>query len=131
MNKPLLLALCAASSLSVGCVKSSIVKANDHEFTPPGAAKAWVIGGEFDKKEKTVVVQINGDPVLKGRFPPQVPKLTMADMYQKHHVVADCEFTTDIIANRIASAIVQGVRQSGGNRCHVKVSGQEATTLYF
>lgn len=124
-------ALIAAAAVLSGC-KEPIVKAPSKQYQPVGEdARPWTIGGIYHKREHRVTVTINGDNVLSGRFAPYTPKMSLPGEYLGHRVIADCEFTNDIIGNRIAESIFQAVRHKSGNTCVVTVDGRQATTLYF
>lgn len=123
--------LLAVGLLTTAC-KDPIIKAPSKQYQPVGeTAQPWTIGGIYHQREQRVTVTINGDNVLSGRFPPYTPKLSLPGQYQGHRVLADCEFTNDIIGNRIAESIFQRVRNKSGNTCVVMVDGRQATTLHF
>jgi hypothetical protein len=133
---------CVAMALTVsslgGCARNTQVIAPEKEFVPAGSSTPWKIAGVFDKKDTSVVISINGDNVIRGRFPPMTPRLTANGTYGGKPIHTTCAFSSDVIAGRnagfrlqIAEAIVSKATKSGGNTCDVTVGGQPATTLYF
>lgn len=127
---------CVAMS---GCApKNTKVVAQDKEYVPPATTSPWKIGGVFDKADNSIAISVNGESVLRGRFPPYTPRLTAEGKYNNLAVATLCKFSTDIIARsgggwqeRIAEGIVSKATKAGGNTCDVTVDGQAAATLYF
>ncbi|HEY6643034.1 hypothetical protein [Povalibacter sp.] len=128
-------AVCVASS---GCARSTKVVAQDKEYVPPSSASAWTIGGVFDSEDDSIAISVNGESVLRARFPPFTPRLTAEGKYNDLSVATLCKFSSGIIASkrggwqeRVAESIVAKATKSGGNTCDVTVDGQAAATLYF
>ena len=138
MKSGMIVAVAALVALS-GCArKDTRVIAQDKEYVPPAAESPWRIGGVFDKSELTVVISVNGENVLRGRFPPYTPRLTAQGRYDDKPVATLCKFSSDVIAGkrsgwqeRLAETIVSKTTSTGGNTCDVTVDGQAAATLYF
>ena len=132
---PLLMTL----TLVAGCAsKDTRVTAQDKEYVPPASTEPWKIGGVFDQKDSSIAILINGENVLRSRFPPFTPHLTAEGKYSDRAVATVCKFSSDVIANkksaweaRLAEAIVSKAMKTGGNSCNVTVDGAAAATLYF
>lgn len=128
----------ALGMMAAGCApKNTKVFAQDKEYVPPAGTAAWTIGGVFDEEEYTVVISVNGENVLRGRFPPYTPRLTAEGKYQERAVATVCMFSSGVIGKgggwqaQLAEAIVAKSTKTGGNTCEVSVDGQAAATLYF
>jgi hypothetical protein len=137
MRKWLLMAPLCLLTLG-GCARNTQVVAPGKEFVPADSVAPWKIGGTFDKRDTTIVIHINGENVLRGRFPPMTPRLTADGTYQGKAVRAACAFSSDVIAKKssgfelqIAEAIVSKATKTGGNTCELTVDGRPAATLYF
>ena len=122
-----------------GCAgkKDTRVFAQDKEYVPPASATPWKIGGVYDKKDQSIAISVNGESVLRGRFPPYTPRLTAAGKYNDLPVATLCKFSQGIIdggggwQERLAEGIVSKATKAGGNTCDVTADGQAAATLYF
>jgi hypothetical protein len=131
----------AAAILAVvgGCAsKDTKVVAQDKEYVPTSGAAPWKIGGVFDQDDYSIAISVNGESVLRGRFPPYTPRLTAEGKYNDRAVAPLCKFSSGIIAKkgggwqeRLVEGIVSKTTSTGGNTCDVTVDGQAATTLYF
>ncbi len=127
-----------ACGLAACAAQDTKLYAQEKEYVPPQAEAPWKINGEFDKEEYTVAISINGENVIRSRFPPYTPRLTAEGQYDGRSVQTLCMFSTDVIAGRnsgfelqLAQAIVAKTTRTGGNTCEVQVEGQPAATLYF
>ena len=122
-----------------GCAaKDTRVFAQDKEYVPPSATAPWKIGGVYDKKDQSIAISVNGESVLRGRFPPYTPRLTAEGKYNELPVATLCKFSQGVInqggggwQERLAEGIVAKATKAGGNTCDVTVDGQAAATLYF
>lgn len=127
--------LCAG----MGCAaKNTKVVAQDKEFVPPSSSTPWKIGGVFDTADQSIAISVNGESVLRARFPPYTPRLTAQGKYNELAVATLCKFSSGIVAvkgsswqERVAESIVSKTTKAGGNTCDVTVDGQAAATLYF
>lgn len=138
MKRSIIVAVLAIAGASACSPKNTKVFAQEKEYVPPAATAPWKIAGVFDQEEFTVVISVNGENVIRGRFPPYTPKLTAEGSYEGKMVNTVCMFSTDVIARRksgwqvqLAEAIVSKATKTGGNTCEVKVDDQPAATLYF
>lgn len=121
-----------------GCARNTQVVAPEKEYVPTESATPWRIGGVFDKKDTSVVISINGENVIRGKFPPMTPRLTADGKYNNKSVRATCAFSSDVIARKnaslgfqIAEAVVSKATKTGGNTCDIAIGGHPATTLHF
>jgi len=135
------IAIAAAVTVAslAGCAsKDTIITAQDKDYVPPAGTTPWTIGGTFNQDDSSIAISVNGESVLRGRFPPFTPRLSAEGKYNDLPVAALCKFSSDVIASRksgwqarIAESIVAKATSTGGNACEVTVDGQAAATLYF
>lgn len=121
-------------TLAGGCVhkspKVTTVNAQNQEYTPKGAAKPWVIGGIYDKSDKSLAILINDNPVLRGSVSGPLPQTRLRGTYEGKTVEGICEFAS--AGPRGAARIVyQQVRRNTANTCRITIEGNAAATLYF
>ncbi len=122
-----------------GCAgkKDTRVFAQDKEYVPPSSTAPWKIGGVFDTKDQSIAISVNGESVLRGRFPPYTPRWSAEGKYDDRPVATLCKFSSGIIdkgggwQERMVEGIVSKATKAGGNACEVTVDGQAAATLYF
>jgi hypothetical protein len=112
------------------------IVAQAQDYQPEKTAARWIIAGVFDKRDKSVVITINGDKAIAAKFPPYTPRLDAEARYQGKDVRALCAFSNYIIEGdsvraKIAEAIVNKSAGIGNNACKVSVDGWHAATLYF
>ncbi len=92
--------------------------------------------GTFEPRPQDLVLTINGDPVLKGTFPPYTPTITLEANYRGSPVRAECYFATNVssrvgFVGRIIATNVQGAQGKAGDECKLFVDAAQVTTLYF
>jgi hypothetical protein len=122
-----------------GCArKDTRVFAQEKEYVPTPSSSPWKIGGVFDRKDQSIAISVNGESVLRGRFPPYTPRLAAEGKYDDRPVATLCKFSSGIIdqggggwQERMVEGIVSKATRAGGNTCEVRVDGQTAATLYF
>lgn len=126
------LACVSALSLVSGCA------------TPPRAAQNKVVdiggkkldfGGSYAPDTKELTLTVNGDPVMRGRFPPYTTNLHLNGKYQNLDINASCSFGSVLssmggLTGKIAGAVQAGIGK-GGDKCDLAVNGKAADTLYF
>jgi hypothetical protein len=125
--------VCCGFSLCA-CASREVI-ASPKQFTPSGATAPWRIGGIFNKRDKSVVISINDDKVVRASFPPFTPNINANAEYDGHDVRTHCAFSSGIMGRghhaRIAASIVASASHTAGNTCRVTVDGEAPVTLYF
>ncbi|MEL0656970.1 hypothetical protein V6257_18260 [Pseudoalteromonas issachenkonii] len=116
-----------------GCGSTPPIQAQDKTVSYQG--KVYVFGGQYDKKLKEIQLTVNGDPLLKGRFPPYTPTLTLASDYQNVNISSYCYFGSVLSSQAGVFGVVAGAIQSSnsksGDKCDVKIGGETIESLYF
>lgn len=116
-----------------GCGSTPPIQAQDKTVSFQG--KIYVFGGQYDEKLKEVQLTVNGDPLLKGRFPPYTPKLNLASDYQGVNISSYCYFGSVLGSEAGIFGVVAGAIQSSnsksGDKCDVKIGGETIESLYF
>lgn len=134
MLRTLTLSLVALSSLTLaGCGSTPPIQAQEKTIAYQG--KTYVFGGQYDIKRNEVQLTVNGDPVMKGRFPPYTPTLNLNTSYQEVNVSSYCYFSSVLnekggVFGAVAGAI-QSSNSKSGDKCDVKIAGETVESLYF
>ncbi|KPV97051.1 MULTISPECIES: hypothetical protein [unclassified Pseudoalteromonas] len=134
MLRTLTFSLVALSSLTlVGCGSTPPIQAQEKTIAYQG--KTYVFGGQYDTKRNEVQLTVNGDPVMKGRFPPYTPTLNLNTSYQEVNVSSYCYFSSVLnekggVFGAVAGAI-QSSNSKSGDKCDVKIAGETVESLYF
>ena len=121
------------TSLLAGCGSTPPIKAQDKTVAYQG--KTFVFGGHYDQKRNELQLTVNGDPVMRGKFPPYTPTLNLQTNYQDVNIISNCYFGSVLsrkggIVGAVASA-VQNSNDRSGDTCKVKIAGQQVESLYF
>jgi hypothetical protein len=95
----------------------------------------YVVGGQYDEHRNVLQLTVNGDPVMKGSFPPYTPTLNLASEYQNIDISSYCYFGSVLnnqggVFGAVAGAI-QSSNAKSGDKCDIKISGEKVTSLYF
>lgn len=92
-------------------------------------------GGSFVTGQNDLTITVNGDPLMRGTFPPYTPTLNMNGEYQGLQVNASCYFGSVLGSKRgivgIVAGSVQGAVGNAGDKCDMSVNDQKVETLYF
>lgn len=131
-NKLLLISLLASTSLLVACSAAPKVA---QEKSVEVANQTLRFGGVYDVDKNELVLNVNGDPLLKGRFPPYTPTQNLSGQYKGMQIVGKCYFGSVLADKRgkiglIASAI-QSMNEKSNDKCEMHVNGKSVETLYF
>jgi hypothetical protein len=124
------LALAAALTL-LGC--ASIRNAQPKTAEIDG--QSYVFGGSYDPSATDLTITVNGDPLLRGRFPPYTPTQRLSAKYKQTDVAAECYFGSVLGSRHSVVGIVAGAVQGGlgkaADKCDLTVNGKPAQELYF
>ena len=116
------LTLCACAATRVAQTKT--VESAGQKFDLGGT---WDPGGEL-------ILTLNGDPVLRGRFAPYVPLLYLTGTYKNQSVSANCYFGSILSSQGGATGAIagsiQGAIGKGADKCDVTV-GSASEALFF
>lgn len=94
-----------------------------------------LLGGSYVIADREVTLTINGDPVMRGKFPPFTPSLNLKGTYKNFSVTAACRFGSVLSSHKSLLGTISGAVQAGigkGNDiCDISIPGRPAETLYF
>jgi hypothetical protein len=95
----------------------------------------YEFGGSYNPRGTELTVTVNGDPMLRGSFPPYTPTLRLSGKVKEAEVVAQCYFSS-VLSSRggmvgIVSGAVQGGLGKSSDKCDMTVNGKPAQELYF
>lgn len=119
---------------TAGCATNTPpLVAQDKTYTTHG--QKLVFGGTYDKHKNLLTILVNGDPVMRGEFPPFTPKKVMHGTYKGMTIGANCYFGT-ILSSKgglvgIIAGAVQDSHDKSGDQCKISVNDGQAATLYF
>ena len=91
------------------------------------------LGGTYNPTANELVLTINGDPVMRGSFPPYTPTLRLNATYKNQTFAASCYFGTILSGasgkRGIIASTVQGGLGKGGDKCDI--TADKATEALF
>lgn len=120
-----LVALAIVGCASTRVAQNKIVESEGQKFD---------LGGTFDPRGNDLTLTINGDPVLRGSFPPYTPTLRLNGKYKNQAVSASCYFGT-VLGSKggitgIVAGSIQGAKGKSGDKCDITV-GSASEALFF
>jgi hypothetical protein len=126
------LAFVSAFALVSGCATPPRVAQNKAVDV---SGKKLDFGGSYAPDAKELTLTVNGDPIMRGRFPPYTTNLHLNGKYQNLDINASCSFGSVLssmggLTGRIAGAVQAGIGK-GGDKCDLAVNGKSTETLFF
>ena len=123
-------AIIVMATLASGCAS---IKTAQNKSIEAGGQK-FELGGTYDPKGKELTLTINGDPVMRGSFPPYTPTLRLNATYKNQAFHASCYFGS-ILASRggvggIVAGSIQGAKDKSGDKCDI-TAGSATEALFF
>jgi hypothetical protein len=95
----------------------------------------YEFGGTYNPRGTELTVSVNGDPMLRGSFPPYTPTLRLSSKVGQADVVAQCYFSSVLSGKSGRVGIIAGAVQGGlgksSDKCEMTVNGKPAQELYF
>ena len=130
-HSPLLILLAAVAL--VGCASVRVAQ----NKTVESEGQKFDLGGTFDPKGNDLTLTVNGDPIMRGKFPPYTPTLRLNATYKNQPVTASCYFGTILGSGRggigtigaVVAGSVQGAKGKSGDKCDVTV-GSASDALF-
>jgi hypothetical protein len=126
----LLLGCCVVTGLLIGCASVRVAQTKVVEVE----GQRFDLSGTYDPNSYGLTLTINGEPVLRGTFPPYVPFLLMSGKYQGQAITASCYFGTILSSKGGATGAIagsiQGAIGKSGDQCDITV-GRAQESLYF
>lgn len=125
----LVLASLGAVAVVMGCASIRVAQ----NKTVESEGQKFELGGTYEPKGD-LTLTIDGDPVMRGRFPPYTPTLRLNGKYKNQAVSASCYFGT-ILGSRggvggIVAGSIQGAKGKSGDKCDITV-GSATESLFF
>ncbi len=131
----LALSFVAAAALMAGCA-SPPKQALAQSATIAGAAAS--VAGSYDTRSRELTVTVNGEPVMRGSFPPYTPTLNLNGNFKGAPVRAECYFASILnnsarggLAGRIVANSVQSAQGKTADECKVFSGTTQAAVLNF
>lgn len=126
----LLLMSTAAAVALIGCASMRVAQ----NKTVESEGQKFELGGTYDPRGKDLTLTVNGDPVLRGSFPPYTPTLRLNGKYKNQAVSASCYFGT-VLGSRggvrgIVAGSIQGAKGKSADQCDITV-GSASEALFF
>jgi hypothetical protein len=119
-----LLAGCAAVAPREALPQQSSIKSQPMTFA-----------GSYKVKETELTLTVNGEPIMRGTFPPYTPTLNLNGDYKGTPVRAECYFSSTLSQKRGLVGIIAGSVQSAngktGDTCKMMVQNTQAAILNF
>lgn len=96
---------------------------------------AIVFAGSYDVEGTKLTLTADGEPFMRGTFPPFTPTMNLNGDYKGTPVRAECYFSSVLSEKRglvgIISAQVQNKNEKTGDVCKMLVDSQQGATLNF
>ncbi|MEJ2453927.1 MAG: hypothetical protein P8103_07200 [Candidatus Thiodiazotropha sp.] len=133
MRTSLLLSFLFSGLLLVGCGSNPPKVAQEKTYVADGVT--MVFGGKYDMDHNQLELTINGDPVMRGSFPPYTPTQNLNANYKGLRVSGDCYFGSVLsgqggVFGKVAGAI-QSAKAKSADKCEMFVNGRSVENLYF
>ena len=132
-NKKSILSVLAVSLLLSACAATPPQIAQKKTHTVDG--KKLEFGGTFLPDDNQLSLTVNGDPIMKGSFPPFTPTQNINGTYKKIPMSAHCYFGS-VLGNKkgkfgIVAKIIQSKKSATADKCEISVRDKMIETLYF
>lgn len=133
MRISFLLSISLGGLLLAGCGGNPPKVAQEKTYVAEGVT--MVFGGKYDVDHNQLELTINGDPVMRGSFPPFTPTQNLNTNFQGLQVSGDCYFGSVLsseggVLGKVAGAI-QSAKAKSADKCDIFVNGQSVESLYF
>lgn len=133
MRTSILFSLLLSGLLLAGCSSTPPKVAQEKTYVAEGVT--LVFGGKYDVEHNLLELTVNGDPLMRGSFPPFTPKQNLNAKYQGLQVSGDCYFGSVLagesgLLGKVAGAI-QSAKSKSGDKCEMFVNGRSVENLYF
>ena len=129
-SRSILLISLVTSAALLGCASTRVAQ----NKTVESEGQKFDLGGTYDPRGNDLTLTINGDPVLRGSFPPYTPTLRLNGKYKNQAVSASCYFGTVLGSKRgipgIVAGSIQGAKGKSGDQCDITV-GTASEALFF
>lgn len=117
-----------------GCASTRVAQ----NKTVESDGQKFDLGGTFDPKGNDLTLTVNGDPIMRGKFPPFTPTLRLNATYKNQPVTASCYFGTVLGSGRsgigtigtVVATSIQGAKGKSGDKCDITV-GSASEALFF
>lgn len=115
------------------CAATPPIIAQEKTVTVSGQTLKF--GGKFDTEKNKLELSVNGDALMKGKFPPYTPTQNFKANYKELKIASHCYFGSVLgdqggVFGAIAGA-VQASKSSSGDKCELFIDGKSVETLYF
>ncbi|WP_278403403.1 hypothetical protein [Pseudoalteromonas ruthenica] len=133
MKQLVVVSTVVAAALLSGCKSTPPRVAQDKTVSVNGTD--YVFGGVYNVDKNKLELSINGDPAMKGSFPPYTPTLNMSTKYKGEEFSSYCYFGSVLQEQGGAfgaiAGVIQGSNNKSGDKCEIKVAGEIKEHLYF
>lgn len=97
--------------------------------------KTITLGGEYWVKKNQLILFVNDEPLMRGKFPPYTPTLNLNATYEGVQLNSHCYFGSVLQSEGgivgVVSGAIQGAKGKSGDKCDLKVGPEATETLYF
>ncbi|GIU50630.1 hypothetical protein TUM4438_37340 [Shewanella sairae] len=111
---------------------------------PPRVAQEKVVdvdgvtlkfNGSFDDEKNILILSVNNDPIMQGKFPPYTPTQNLKAKYKEIDVRSHCYFGS-VLGNQggafgAIAGLVQSSTSSTADKCELYVNNELVEHLYF
>ena len=127
---PLLILVLVVVAVSACASKNRLAQGKTIE----AGGQKFDLGGTYNPTANELVLTIDGDPVMRGSFPPNTPTLRLNANFKNQPFAANCYFGSVLSGRRDKVGIVAGAVQGGlgksGDKCEI-TAGTAKEELFF
>lgn len=94
-----------------------------------------VFGGTFSPDANELIITVNDDPIMKGRFAPYTPTQNLNGTYKNLEISAHCYFGS-VLGSKggrfgLIAGMIQSANSNSADKCDLSVNAKAAETLFF
>jgi len=123
------------TAILAGCASTPDKPRLAQEKTFENGGHPLHFAGKYFVDKKEVILSVNGDPVLRGHFPPFTPTLNMKVKYNGMNVSSHCYFGSVLSdqggAVGLVAGLIQSAKSKSDDECDIAINGKAAEKLYF
>ncbi|WP_144212355.1 hypothetical protein [Shewanella donghaensis] len=133
MRTTSIFATIAGSILLTACAAKPPIVAQEKTVEFDG--QTLIFAGTFDTEKNKLQLSVNGDPLMKGSFPPYTPTQNLKSKYRDLKIEGKCYFGS-VLGDQggafgAIAGIIQSTKSSTGDKCEMFVNNQPMENLYF
>ncbi len=127
--------LAVASIITIVLAGCASAPRTAQEKTVEVDGKVLTFNGSYNEDRGELTLIVNGEPLMKGRFPPYTPTQNFNANYQDLALRSHCYFGSVLGeqggAFGVVAGIIQSAKSSSADKCELYVNEKLVEHLYF